>query len=338
MHVHVVEPVGTHRDAVARRHRGDPSEFGDAAADERIRLQNLRRTFVQQLLEIPAPVADLARRNRRSDRARKACVQIDLVRAERLFDPVRFVALVTVHVSDRRGEVAPRIVRVEHQQHVVADRCARRRDALFLLGERQSPHFHLDGRKSSRDVRGELVTELARRFSFEVITAARIRGHLVVDDTAEIRVQRHAGRARIQVPDRRVEDAERSHHNPRAAVQQRVGIHLLPKSFDTQRFLADQFLGEELLHRDLRQTSPRAPHVAKADALLTAVGANLYKAIVTRADRSRRERGHDVERNAGDTDGHRFDSAHAILPAWSIEEYIGPGSNTLVNDPGGPSP
>src|SRR6266545_4621393 len=124
--------------------------------------------------------------------------------------------------------------------------------------------------------------------------------------TAEVGVQRRARGARVEVPDRRVEDAERAHHRARAAVQQRVGVHLLPETFDAQRLLTDQLGREELLDRDLRDSTAGASDVAEGDALLTRIRANLHEAVVARADRSRGERRYDVERHADNADGYGF--------------------------------
>ena len=70
-------------------------------------------------------------------------MEIDLVRTERFFDPVRLVRFVTLHVAHRRRQIQPGVVGIEHQDDIGPDSlrtalirassCAGERRPTFIL-------------------------------------------------------------------------------------------------------------------------------------------------------------------------------------------------------------
>ena len=99
--VQIVKPVGAHRHPVTRGGRGNAPPLRDAAANQGVGLKNFGSPLVEKFLVIPAAVANFSRRHRCSSGARQAGVQVDLVRTERLLDPVWLIWFVSLHVAHR---------------------------------------------------------------------------------------------------------------------------------------------------------------------------------------------------------------------------------------------
>ena len=66
----------------------------------------------------------------------------------------------------------------------------------------------------------------------------------------------------------------------RAALEQRLLIHLVPQAFDAQRLLTDELGREQFFHRDLRDAAAGAADVAKADALDAVGRAHFNQTII----------------------------------------------------------
>ena len=294
----VVEPVRAHGHSLRRGRRGDATKLADAAADRRVGLQDHGATLFQQFLVPPAPGLDLPGGNGNRRQLRQPRVVVDVVRAERLLDPVRVVRLVATHELQRRRQVLPGVVRIEHQQHVVADRLTRGADARLFAGQVVTPDLDLHGLESPRDIAGDFLGQLLRCLAFEVIAAARVRRHAFAGDAAEIAGQRQSRGPGVAVPQRDVERRQRAHHRAGAAVQQRVAIHLLPQSLDAQRAFTLQLAREEFTHRERHQRAAVAPPVAEADAHLVVGRPHPNHGVVARGHLPRREGGDLVQRNA----------------------------------------
>src|SRR5690242_21898852 len=99
MCVQVVKPVRADRDAVAPRGGCYFSPFGDPSAYQGVGLQDLRGPLVENLLEVPASGAYLAGGDRDASELGQARVVVDVVREERLFDPVGIIELEAFHVA-----------------------------------------------------------------------------------------------------------------------------------------------------------------------------------------------------------------------------------------------
>ena len=310
--VQVVEPVRAHGHAAAVGVGGDAAPLGDAAAHRGIGLQDLGAAGVDQLAEAPAADLDLAGRDRHGRRLREARMQVDRVGQERLLDPVRVVGGEAARVLERRRQVGPAVVDVEHEDDVGADRGARRGDARFLGGRREAAGLHLHRLEAELDVARHLAAEVGRRLAVDVVAAACIRHHLVALHAAEVVVQGQLRGARVQVPDRRVEDREAPHDRAGAALQQRLAVHVAPEAFAAQAVLADQHRREQLLDRHLGDRAAGAADVAEAEALDAVGAAHLDDAEVALVHGPRRERRRPLERHARDRDVHRFDSCHGL--------------------------
>ncbi len=77
--MHVVEPVRAHDRTVAGGRGGDSLPFGNTTADLGIGLQDGGSTFVQQLLVVPASIADLGRRHRNACQLGQPDVAMELL-------------------------------------------------------------------------------------------------------------------------------------------------------------------------------------------------------------------------------------------------------------------
>ncbi len=312
--MHVVKPVRAHHHAVAGRRGRDALPFGDAAADRRVRLQDAGRALVQQFLVIPAAVADFGRGDRQMRQPRQLGMAVDVVRAERFLDEVRFVLLETADVLHGLRHVLPGVIAVHHQLDIRPHGFARGLQARFFLPGREAARLHLDGAKTLGHIAGHLLAQVLRGLAIQVVTAAGIRRHRFQFHRAQEFVQRQARGLGIQVPQRDVQRAQCAHHRALPALQQRFLIHRLPQAFDRMRILAQQHRSQQALDGGLENGAAGAAHVAKADAFDAIGRAHLDQAVVAGGHGAVGERGDFIQRHRRGAYVYGFNDGHGQAP------------------------
>ena len=243
---------------------------------------------------------------------------VDIVRPERLFDPVGVVLFVTFQVLHRGWEVLPGVVCVQRQEHVRADCFPRRAHPGLLFGRRQAAHLHLYRLKTQIYVRRHLRSQLLRCFSGEVVPAGSVGGYGILGAATEIAVQGKFHAACIEVPQGRIENADGAHHRSRPSLKQGFLEHRLPQSFGAGRFLPEESWRQQLFDGVRHERPGGRPCVAEAYSFHAIGRAHFHQAIVAGAHASGRESRDMIERNARGAHGYRFDLCHRGFSANGV--------------------
>src|SRR3977135_2669375 len=122
---------------------------------------------------------------------------------------------------------------------------------------------------------------MLRRLAVQIVATAGVGRNLVVGHAAEISVQGKLCAARVEVPERGIENAERAHDAASAALQQRFRIHFLPQAFHTKGVLPDELRRENFLDGDLRDASTGAADIEESDGLQTLCRSDMDHALST---------------------------------------------------------
>ena len=118
---------------------------------------------------------------------------VDVVGAERLLDPIGVVILVDAHEAQRRRQVRPRVVGIEHQDDFGTDRVARGGDAGALLARiGMAADLDLDRLEAELDVASDLDAELLRRLAGQIVTV-RSTGRAALGRSLSTRVTGQVG-------------------------------------------------------------------------------------------------------------------------------------------------
>ena len=181
----------------------DAQQLAHAAAACDVDLQHVHRPCLEHAQEVRRVVAVLAGSNRHAG-GRPVSQQAqarEIVGADRLLQPADR-ALRGEHLGQRQRLLARvRAVGVDHQLRVLADRLARRANALRVR-VRVRAHLHLHARDPLRDPRGELLLKFLPRVWREA--SRSVDGHGLVSRSQHAD-ERRVEQPRVQVPERHVD-------------------------------------------------------------------------------------------------------------------------------------
>ena len=266
--------------------------------------------------------------DRRMQRVRHPCAALDIVRLDRLLDPVEVVRLHRAAHLDRERRT-PGAVDIDHQLRLRPERPSHRRDprqilaridlakiglaehlAQMRLGRGIAADLHLHALEAAGTIALGLAGDAVHPLAFLVEAAAGI-GLDPVAAGAEQPIDRHLGDFAGNVPQRDVDPADRLHHDAAPAVLPGTREHLLPQPLDQQRVLADQ---QRLQGFFDDSCGGAAAEACLADADRAVIGFNLdEQRAALRPVRRRRSRKADRSGRTARSCGYRRFSWSALL-------------------------
>ena len=309
----VRQPVRRHGHAAPGGQRRDATELGDAAAHAGIGLQDGGRVEVEDLLEVPARLVDLAGGDRRLHRGGDGGVGGQLVGRVRLFHPAQVVLLPAAYGADRGGGVGPGVVGVREQLHLGTDGGTHRGDAGGVLARAHPAHLDLDRTEAALHVAGALRGEVLLALAGQVVAATGVRRHHGAARGPQVAVQRQLHGLGTGVPQGDVDGAHGAHHRAAAAHQQGIAVHGVPDRLGLMRVAAHHVAGQQVAHRAGDQPPRGVAAVAEAQPLDPALGGHLDQRVVALAHRAGGERGDAAQRDDHGGGGERSDLHPAFL-------------------------
>src|SRR5919202_4826639 len=192
------------RDVVGFGHRRDLADFRDAASMGEIRLDDVDKPILQDLLEIPAREQTLAGRDRYRRMSRNLTQRLVVLRQDRLLDEEQVEGFELLRHHLGHGFVQP-AVEIHPDTNAAANCLARRGDAFddrFHFGERiDIVHLfggaHLQSRKSGR----HLLLRMRSHIRRPVTANPRVDPNLLTDWSTQELVDRQVVTPALDIPE-----------------------------------------------------------------------------------------------------------------------------------------